>query len=132
VGGDVQTVLGLSSAPTFVAHQNFDGTVSGGTTGNANIFAVHFDSQELLFVFASGIASFSISGLITGGANSGTGDLSNIISFCDLISCTPNITGGPPPGETPVPAALPLFAGGLALFSLLRRRRKQTIESVLA
>ena len=30
-----------------------------------------------------------------------------------------------PPPTTPLPAALPLFAGGLGLFGLLARRRKK-------
>ena len=31
----------------------------------------------------------------------------------------------PPTGATPLPAALPLFAGGLAAIGLLARRRKR-------
>lgn len=48
----------------------------------------------------------------------------NAFEFADL-SVTPS-NGGPGGfGTTPLPAALPLFAGGLGLYGLLARRRRQ-------
>jgi hypothetical protein len=79
------------------------GTWSGGT---ANIFVVHFDNQGLVFEFASNVSSFTISGL----------------SPVNLS----NITGlDGPTTATPLPAALPLFAGGLGALGLLGWRRKR-------
>jgi hypothetical protein len=40
--------------------------------------------------------------------------------------------GGPSNPETPIPAALPLFAGGLGVLGLLARRRKHKNAAALA
>ena len=46
------------------------------------------------------------------------------------FSCTaPCVVADPDPTATPLPATLPLFAGGLGLLALLRRRRCATRSS---
>ncbi len=125
--GGIETFLGLSSDPTSVSSATFSGNKTGGTlSGDANIFAIHFDHQELLVVYSSGISSFSISGL-------GNGDLSDIVSFCDLSSCDPNQrNGGGDSQSAPLPAALPLMGSVLGfgyLVSGWRRRRRTALAA---
>lgn len=48
------------------------------------------------------------------------------VSAVSYITCGPNGAGcAPPPGQTPIPGALPLFSGGVGLIGLLGWRRKR-------
>jgi hypothetical protein len=96
------------------------GTLTLGAGVTANIFALHWDSQEMVLVYDVSLSSFTISGLDQ--------NLSGITAFndCTDISCA---TAGGHSTVTPVPGALPLFATGLGALGLLarRRKRKQTV-----
>jgi len=90
-------------------------TTTSFTGTDANLFGVHFgcgksNPCELVFLF-SGDTTFHVTNL---------DGVSDISAFSDLL-----VISNDPPG-TPLPAALPLFAGGLGAMGLLcwRRRRK--------
>jgi hypothetical protein len=55
---------------------------------------------------------------------------------CGLVPCDGRIVAGGSldevPAATPLPAALPLFAGGLGMVGLLSRRRKQKADAAAA
>jgi hypothetical protein len=91
-------------------------TATSFTQTDADLFAVHFgcgrtNPCELVWLF-SGDTTFHVNTL---------NGFSNISAFND----PPLVISNDPPG-TPLPAALPLFAGGLGAMGLLcwRRRRK--------
>jgi hypothetical protein len=90
------------------------GAVNNGTTftsGPADVFAVHFGQNELVFEYASLLTSFTV--------NLGNEQgLSNIRSF-DI------------PVATPLPAALPLFAAGLGVIGLFGARKKRKAQAVV-
>ena len=99
-------------------------TVSVTGTG-ANIFAIHFGSNELIFEFSALLTSFQLTlGCPQGHSNcEGKHNLSNIIAF-DNIPTIPT-SGSGDPLATPLPAALPLFASGGALLGFIGWRRKR-------
>jgi hypothetical protein len=59
-----------------------------------------------------------------GGGNPADADYDDM-SLKLRISCSPNGGECAPPVATPLPAALPLFAGGLGVIGLVARRRKR-------
>jgi hypothetical protein len=96
------------------------GTLTLGTGVTANIFALHWDSQEMVLVYDVSLSSFTISGLDQ--------NLSGITAFSDCTDTSCATAGGHSTG-TPIPGALPLFASGAGLLGFFgwRRKRKQTI-----
>jgi hypothetical protein len=101
--------LGLPTATTVSSCDSCT-VVNNGTTfasSPADVFAIHFGQNELVFEYGSNITSFSINL----GQEQG---LSNVRSF-------------EVPTATPLPAALPMFLGGLGMVGFLARRRKRQV-----
>jgi len=77
-------------------------------------------------------------GFVLSGANPGLGLFYNFLGATDIFGacsgiCDPFIDAGTfSASPTPVPAALPLFAGGLGFVGFLLRRRKRTDAAALA
>jgi hypothetical protein len=108
------STLGLPTATTVSQCDNSGacGVSNNATTftsSPADIFAVHFGQNELVFEYASLITSFHV-------------DLGNEQGLSNIRSFSV-------PTATPLPAALPLFAGGLGAMGLFgwRKRRKNAI-----
>jgi hypothetical protein len=128
---------------------NFTGTVtptqfsfSNGlfSVGNSNSSFYAFDIQTSA---AGAIISWSISLRASGGPWTGmiqttsSGDSTSSLGPTTLISASNS--GAPsmwsvtdPPATTPLPAALPLFAGGLGTLGLLGWRRKRKAAALAA
>ena len=92
-----------TSSPNLSGPINFDVTVAGGITP-----ASFIQNDNSLF-FATDI------GVSNGRGGYSTGDVA-----------------APSVSATPLPAALPLFIGGLGMIGLLSRRRKRNVQSSLA
>jgi len=116
----------------------FDGTVSFTTTTYAE-YAIGFQLKPIAFLDPKpDWVTFYITGAASNTLLSGTFDSDTIFPpssfepFSDKIdyavlygtNCAVGTACDPPP-STPLPAALPLFAGGLGVFGLLARRRKK-------
>ena len=114
-GGDVPnqgdssltaTVQALVSDPslTLVGKDVLVGSPSGATnTGtDGSVYAVHFDTQELIFIF-SGATGITLSNFTANG-------LSNIVAFGAAV---------------PLPPALVLFSSALVGMGILGRRRRK-------
>ena len=102
----------------------FTATVSGGPNDGQPVFSVFSDATNATGMFVpwegldqNGFSEQPCCDIHSGGL---TDDLANI----DL--------GTPPPPTTPVPAALPLFAGGLGALGLLGWRRMRKAASLAA
>lgn len=71
-----------------------------------------------------------ISNVVLESSDAGFKELKHFqISDLQLV-CTENCGGGGPGLATPLPAALPLFAGGLGVIGLLARRRKRKSAAI--
>jgi hypothetical protein len=93
------------------------------TGTGADLFAIHFDSQELLFQFNYLVTSITISlSCPTSAKCDATNALSNIYAFDDGTFLSPPTKTV---AATPLPAALPLFASGLGAMGLFGWRRKR-------
>ena len=90
------------------------GNKSGSYTGTgANVFAIHFGSNFLVFAYAVELTNFSISGL------------SNGVSFIRSFDASALIRSDAPT-ETPLPAAIWLMIAGVAtLFGFAKKPRQQ-------
>jgi hypothetical protein len=86
----------------------------------ANVFGIHIGQAEFAFYYTAPITTLQL--LLSGG-----GGLSNIRTFCSLSSCGDSINQ--PPTETPLPAALPLFASVIGAGWLAMRRRRKAHEA---
>jgi hypothetical protein len=106
--GEGWDVYGSTAANTGLVALFTDGTDQGTT---------HFLSDAYKFFY------FTYDG---GVVQSGQGD--NVL----LTSFAGDSTGGGGSNPTPLPAALPLFAGGLGVMGLLARRRKRKNTAALA
>jgi hypothetical protein len=59
-------------------------------------------------------------------------DFDDLVGVARVYCATPNGAAcAPPPGETPLPAALPLFAGGLSALGLVVYRRKRKKDALI-
>lgn len=83
------------------------------TSITAQVFYLHFGGGGMAFLFDNPISNFVVSGAGKG--------LSNLRAF----NLGGGSSGGNPPNPVPLPAAFPLFAGGLGLLGLLGWRRKR-------
>jgi hypothetical protein len=139
----------------FAGAPIFANTVAPGTTTAFLPFNVGSDPGKVPFVFTAGDGGATTAtngGAINGNLNfavalaaGGTiaylffddggggvdGDYDDM-SVKLTISCGPNGGECAPPVVTPLPAALPLFAGGLAVIGVLARRRKRKQSLVAA
>jgi hypothetical protein len=132
------TGVGYSINSSFVSDSPLNFTASISTFGNELIspsssgpnFTVAFndDTNASLYI-GNGITTFdvvfqlidnSLDGVVIW---SGAGSLPGLTLVYDY---TPVVTI-PPPGTTPIPAALPLFASGAGLLWFLARRRKRKL-----
>jgi hypothetical protein len=106
-GGSVTTASALVALDTAVFVQlRLDASVSAAATGSSS--SSQFSNS---LDFPIGVALFNLAPGIT-------------VDDAPDSFVTNNIFA-PPTGATPLPAALPLFAGGLAAIGLLARRRKR-------
>jgi hypothetical protein len=106
--------------PIFIGGTALTATTSGlffnfSGSGFINIFQ---QNNAQWFMCASGLCSPTHNWFLNGGGSSGK--LLNLVGNVEIA-----IGPGDPPGTTPLPAALPLFAGGLGVLGLLGWRRKR-------
>jgi hypothetical protein len=106
----------LSAAPgseaQFISH--LGGTVAGNTASMGQFIAPGFGSYFCISTGGCPLGSF----VYNNNVNLFAGDVGvTLVRTADI-------------GATPLPAALPLFAGGLGLIGLLARRKKRTAAAV--
>ncbi len=115
-GAPDRLIIGPDSAGGF-AHT--------GTYNHANSVETHNPSVLGSATFAITIpGTFTLTNLSSVVLFFGTGDAPDT-SYGNGTCITTCTTGGGGDTATPLPAALPLFAGGLGVFGLLARRRKR-------
>ena len=112
--------IGLHTGPDYA----FFGYQSGGPD------LIHLVFSPADFLLLGNSNSFSGPATVTDNLFTGVPTSGGLLSFTDFsdVNLTANSTGG----ETPLPAALPLFAGGLGVIGLLARRRKRRTATALA
>jgi hypothetical protein len=129
IASGIQTLFGLSATPTF--DTGFTNISSSGQTysvpGGFNFAAVHQDSGEIVFAYATAQTSFFIQGF-TG--TDGTGDgvqLSNINFFNGSLPTTRS-------GGTPEPSTWAMMLLGFAGlgYAGFRRSRSPHLDRVAA
>ena len=108
----------LQESATFV--NNADTLTLLAPTGDPSNPFSPFDL--FLPIFPSSLANFT-TGTISDGII--TTNESFAADCNNLTTCAGSVTGTISPAATPLPAALPLFAGGLGMIGLLTRRRKR-------
>jgi hypothetical protein len=158
---DIVSALGApGGAPAAAGNQYLDLVGTGSTGGISETFStVAGQTYNLGFDFGNNPWSTSTaSALITVSLNGLTANVTHNTSTMNNIDWTPfgmtfvgnggqmtlsflNTVGGNSGGvlldainvdPTPLPAALPLFAGGLAMIGLIGRKRRKTVASIAA
>ena len=125
VGNYYQTYPVDPSSPWYFRKGQAVG-VKAGATGQSDV------SASWQIDKTNDILSFYIDGISDAGLLGDTFTLQWAMTCAnDVLLASTNLTaggGGPPPAPTPLPAALPLFAGGLGLLgALYLRRRNRTV-----
>jgi hypothetical protein len=138
----IDTVLSSWFGLTLTLVSNADGCGTGGlacsnsnhtlnyTGAAANVFGIHVGQAEFAFYYTAPITTLQLVLSGTGDALHGIG-ISNIRSFCSLSSGCGGDNEGPPPTETPLPAALPLFASVIGGGWLAMRRRRKALKAAV-
>jgi hypothetical protein len=139
VSGTLQ--IGASSVPIPGGYAEYTQTISG-PPGNINQYASHADDggpsylelyvRSYLTTFPGSLtAGLPFTYLVTADTSDNDGGYGffqlldssgNYRAFVSLLPAGVTVTVG---SEVPLPAALPLFAGGLGMIGLLARRRRQ-------
>jgi hypothetical protein len=105
------------------------GTITGGQVNGRTAdgtLTISWPNQPVEFDFADGTKLDVTLGGLSESCSSG-----NCIAGTYQMSGTFTVLNGPI-AATPLPAALPLFAGGLGALGLLGLRRKRTARSIAA
>lgn len=102
---------GCSGASATQSYPNGSVTNTFSSVNAFNYLAIHFGRAQLLFHWINPINEFSFTDLT--GRNGFVNDLSNYRAYVDNVS------------PIPVPAAAWLFASGLGMFGVARRRVKK-------
>lgn len=146
-GGTLNGFFGIYSDSGFINGNPFNLNTAGGTTNfsqnyNATINALDPNSVTVQFVapnpaYSSSLTLvFQYSLLVPNANNPIIGGIGGPSFECEGYSCTEADTryvgagfasslGGGSAGETPLPAALPLFASGLGAMGFVSWRRKR-------
>jgi len=138
-GGTLNGYFGINSSG-YVNGNPFDLTTAGGTTNfnqdyNATINASDPNKLTVEFfapnpAYSSSLTLvFEYSLLVPVADNPIMGGVGGPSYECEGYSCTPADTryvDGGFASATPIPAALPLFAGGVGLFGFLTSRRRRS------
>jgi len=124
---------------TFFSNISFFGPYFHDGVGNAyidlydgsnwvNIYTKIFPPNDLTNYFLTGLTPISFSTMTVSGIRFSSSDsITHFHNFANPASCSDCFTNFNfnDVAATPLPAALPLFAGGIGLIGLLARRRKR-------
>lgn len=130
---NVDTTEAFITANTSPTWQNVDlidaarqdppsGLASDGKSGTLtsdkayNLWVLKFDNALIALLFKEAVTSITFSGL------------ENALSHLDLGSAT-YVNNAPPDGEVPLPAALPLLGGGIAILGILGLRKRRATKA---
>jgi hypothetical protein len=111
------------SSNTYFFDTNTGGTGGGHTT----LTDMGWIKETFSFIAGNSVELLSFESSVTGG-----GTPEHPAAFGPALDNVSILDRGEGPAPTPLPAALPLFAGGLGLIGLLARRRKLKARAAVA
>jgi hypothetical protein len=112
-GFGILSLVGLNIGGT----ESSGNIVGGATYGATGVDATEGNWSTFTATYVASVTGLSISIILDDNAPA-----ENQQGYWDNVRLSDNITSV---GATPLPAALPLFAGGLGVMGLLARRRKR-------
>lgn len=116
--------VGLGSYTTAALGTfNFDIECTSGEAGNTCGHKLIFDLNGTgLSLFSNLVGTKNVFFSLDISNSTATGALTGNVGATACLTCAP-----PPPGETPIPGALPLFASGMGVLGFLGWRRKRRL-----